>query len=531
MLLGESRGYSQFIQYPDAYTESGLGSVQRRHASLSEDPITRETYLELVRRTLVNKSDIQNSAAARIAGFQGDVAEGTSVGRYVIRTGRITDGGGLNWTCVVAVSESSLFGTYRSAVTQATVIGLGFAVATSYLLFVLLWVVRKAEIKRVYEDGASAASISQDLTSSPSAEAISKEDLEKELSPDSQEFFDKWAKILKPHVLQANLAMRLHNKQTEPPVMASESIPMAAEKHRALQYIRLVYLRGLSLQYILSLQQSLDFKRLTGYRIFHSKIYQTMYDVSVGVFMCLAFAEAPASETAFHRSGSVDDSRDLLASVEIICLVIFCLDMLFELWLMGFRAGSKMPAPSSVVTKISRGNRQNSVRSKNEIAGSVSESVDPLEETPCDTFDDAPRDNLCCFDLCDRTAGDIDFYRGFRAFLLSVFVVDSACHLMLKYLTGPGTEASNDHIDKQVLLLPYTAILRPIWLFTRHQNVRATLHNFCLTLVRAANVFAMLLFVLVIGSIAGVLVLSGRMNDTDPTNYNKVRTISLIFGT
>jgi len=148
LLLGESQGFSPFIQYPDSNTETGLGVVQRRRASLSEDPITRETYLELVRRTLVNNSDIENSAAARIAGFEGDVAEGTSVGRYVIRTDRITDDLGLNWTSVVAVSESSLFGIYRSAITQAIVIGLGLAITTCYILHLILHESRKAEIKK-----------------------------------------------------------------------------------------------------------------------------------------------------------------------------------------------------------------------------------------------------------------------------------------------------------------------------------------------------------------------------------------------
>ena len=122
--------------------------------------------------------------------------------------------------------------------------------------------------------------------------------------------------------------MRLHNNQSEPPVVAPESIPTAAEKHRALQYIRLVYLQGLSLMYILSLQKSLDFRRLNGYRIFHSSFYQTVYLLIVAAFMLLSFVEAPASATGFHRSDTVDDTRVVLASIEFTCVLIFCLDMM-----------------------------------------------------------------------------------------------------------------------------------------------------------------------------------------------------------
>ena len=98
------------------------------------------------------------------------------------------------------------------------------------------------------------------------------------------------------------------------------------------------------------------------------------------------------------------------------------------------------------------------------------------------------------------------------------------CHLLIPdtaYLTGPGTAVGNDHFDKQALLLPYTAVLRPIWLFTRYKSVRMSLRNFVVTLARAADVFLILVLLLVIGSIVGVLILSGRMNDTDPTNFNK----------
>ncbi len=747
MLLGESAMTNPLLQYPDENAEDGLGQLQRRHASLSEDSITRETYNELVRRTVRNTSDTVPEAA-RIAGFRGDVAEGTAVGRFIVRTSRVTDKMGLNWTSIVAVSESSLVGEYHSAIAQAIIVGLGLAVATCHMLLIILYEGRKITVKKAktvakhqarlrlvaqrnvhrakamsnvplftnvppagiisiveatqwqtfalgetlctqgdlathlfiiasgsckvsktiaeksYEVGAlgifsffgegclvgdgprirnatvtattptqvltlsreavealveegvvdkailqrlsgehtrretlsqnviggtiaasatsaavatakaaavaaaAAAEAAAEEAKAAAAAAALAEELE-ELNPDSQEFFETWARILKPHVLEANRVVRLNSSSTEPPVMEKESVPTVAEKHRALLYIDLVYIQGLSMMYVLSMQKSLNMARLTGYRIFNNSRYQAAYAFFVALFMVQAFIEAPASETQFHRANTITDERQLLAGIEGTCLLVFLLDMVFELWLMGFRAGGDIPwasasilgntivpkaiskpassAPSDDTQGVYRlyvdtssseddddddddeGKRRPAPAQKAEQkeTTAVSASKVDIEEarrTERDMFDDAPRDGQWCFDLLDHSAGDIDFCRGLRVILWLVFFVDFVCHLLVPdtaYLTGPGTAVGNDHFDKQALLLPYSAVLRPIWLVTRYKSVRTSLRNFVFTLARAADVFLIFVLLLVIGSIVGVLILSGRMNDTNPTNFNK----------
>ena len=54
------------------------------------------------------------------------------------------------------------------------------------------------------------------------------------------------------------------------------------------------------------------------------------------------------------------------------------------------------------------------------------------------------------------------------------------------YFTGP----------REVLFLPVTSLMRPLWLLTRYRDVRRSLFNFVDTLIKAADV--LILFVLLI---------------------------------
>ena len=71
--------------------------------------------------------------------------------------------------------------------------------------------------------------------------------------------------------------------------------------------------------------------------------------------------------------------------------------------------------------------------------------------------------------------------------------------------------------DVLFVFLPYSALLRPIWILSRYTTVRRTLKNFMATLRRAKDVFLLFAIMVIIGSIMGVLLLSGRIQDDGDT--------------
>ena len=79
----------------------------------------------------------------------------------------------------------------------------------------------------------------------------------------------------------------------------SELSATLAEKHRALEYILRCFVAGIKLRDLLYFQQRLDFRRLRGYEIFNSKIYNTVYTLVIVVNLSVAFYEAPPSRLLY----------------------------------------------------------------------------------------------------------------------------------------------------------------------------------------------------------------------------------------
>ena len=79
---------------------------------------------------------------------------------------------------------------------------------------------------------------------------------------------------------------------------------------------------------------------------------------------------------------------------------------------------------------------------------------------------------------------------------------------MIPYYTGV---ANGDAPDKQlVFLLPYSALLRPLWPMLRFSGIRMTLVAFVKTIYRARAVFLMFFITLCIFAIVGTTLLSNR---------------------
>ena len=198
----------------------------------------------------------------------------------MIRSNRIQDRLGLNWTAVVAVSEASFMDLYKSQIIQGVVVGSAICLITVYILSIFLSLSaneqminarkiagekkqnkkqqKKQQIKmqnnqelesetknthanhsRTSTDRSSTASstysrrqsfmmqakkkMSVDQTNYLFGGALNIGDEEEDednntknavrladLSPDSEEFFEIFADILRPVVESANLAMRIH---------------------------------------------------------------------------------------------------------------------------------------------------------------------------------------------------------------------------------------------------------------------------------------------------------------------------------
>jgi hypothetical protein len=192
----------------------------------------------------------------------------------LIRSNRIQDRLGLNWTAVVAVSEASFMDLYKSQIIQGVVVGSAICLITVYILSIFLSLSaneqminakkiaaeKKQQIKmqkyqnnqelesetkntnanhsRSSKASSTASStdsrrqsfmmqakkkMSVDQTNYLFGGALNIGDEEEDednntknavhladLSPDSEEFFEIFADILRPVVESANLAMRIH---------------------------------------------------------------------------------------------------------------------------------------------------------------------------------------------------------------------------------------------------------------------------------------------------------------------------------
>ena len=278
----------------------------------------------------------------------------------------------------------------------------------------------------------------------------------------------------------------------------TESAATAAEKSRALSYIDLVFERGLSLPYLLQLERSIDFSRKAGYLIFESSWYQMWYAAVILTSLSLAFIEAPSSWGGGPRNGYLTPSTVKSVSQYVLpingfCLFFFVCDMMFETYLRGFRFGAVLETGSAAKKKR-----------KSE-----------------DEDDVMAKQNKCC-DLFDwKTGGRLRPIGLVRWVLVLIFITDYLYRVINPYFTGPGASPNNYQRNFQVLFLPISSIIRPFWLVTRYRDVLRTAQNFIKTMFAAADVFVLFTLLMVIGSIMGVLLLSGRMDDENITNYSK----------
>ena len=626
-LIGVSGESKVTIEYPDRNSKTTFGDPQRVSAGDSSDPLIATTYQELVRRTKTNDT-LAAGEASKVAQFSDQperfVAEGTEVGRFLVETTRLTDELGLNWTTVIALSEESFMEFYRGKVVQGVVVGAGICGITIYILAILLTLSTEVEKNKRDDDEKRREEMEEKM-----------EEEEEEvqhhlsnLSPDSEEFFDTWVKILRPSVESANLTMRIHNEEEPSPpsifaelsqllnlhkepllaifshfdadgsgdisfdefgegiskyvevknlnfrptsseliilfnaldkngdgsisfkelmedqdnIAVTESEATSGEKQRALRYIDMVYNRGLSLSYILSLERSLDFSRLQGYQLFESSGYKMIYGFFILISLCLAFLEAPAVYTNAIRTEILNSEtnlfKDYILPINGVCLFVYVLDMAFEIWLRGFREGGSdtnvmgndeeegkdqntsengpprpaaaAPPPAAAAAAAARGFQRRS-RSLDVAARKYGTNASRIEMTSNGAAESRKK-RKCC-DLFDyKSGGKIRLLSVARLLLLLAFLFDFLYRTGgAVYFTGP----------REVLFLPVTSLMRPLWLLTRYRDVRRSLFNFVDTLIKAADVLILFFLLMTIGSIMGVLLLSGRMDDNTISNYNK----------
>ena len=338
----------------------------------------------------------------------------------------------------------------------------------------------------------------------------------------------------------------------ESKLLISESSATAGEKHRALRYITLVFNCGLSLPYILQLERSLDFARLRGYQIFSSFWYQFMYGFFIFTSLSLAFFEAPASwgsgsRTRYLTKENSQMTKDIVLPVNGICLFIYVCDFIFEIWLRGFREGGQDKAlrggdkgantreqiAPPIVQEPPLKKTESSKTESSKTESSKTESS-KIESSTVDTWNGSTNDeNISllidqkrkCFDLFDyKYGGKLRTMTITRFILLMIMLFDFFYRVGMPYFSGPST-TSNANGDNDeyllILFLPYSSLIRPLWLISRYKDVRRALGNFISTLIKAMDVFILFVLLMTVGSIMGVLLLSGRMDDSNINNYNK----------
>ena len=251
-------------------------------------------------------------------------------------------------------------------------------------------------------------------------------------------------------------------------------------------------------------------------------------------------------------------------------MLVYVADMTFEIWLRGFRTGSNdanhnsdsdcdsgkdnnndsiddndISRPETKETKNESGESKiYKTRSTNNATASLpshrrTESIDQFskkygvrDSSQClQSFDYDPsnvqsitKSKRKCCDLFDyKKGGPLRQIAFVRLILLLILALDFFVRLGNPYFTGPGTmERDNrDAHRKLVLFLPYSTLIRPLWLLSRYRDVRRSLGHFIKTLIRAMDVFVLFALIMIIGSIMGVILLSGRMDDANVNNYNK----------
>jgi Ca2+-binding EF-hand superfamily protein len=252
--------------------------------------------------------------------------------------------------------------------------------------------------------------------------------------------------------------------------MLTEPEATSAEKQRALEYILLARKSDANIIDYLYLQRKNDTKRLKGYNIYHSNGYNYFVAFSIYFGLCLAFFEAPSSRLGYITKDNAASFREWISVFRAISLILFAIDMTFQIWLFGIFSMDRTLKEAKKVKKTDNRGEFDVVNDRQSV---FNKSLDPL---------------VVC-----------------RSMILLFLFID----LLVPYTTGG--ESQDDPQSKQIVfLLPYSAIVRPFWPILRFSGLRSTLLAFGKTLGKAQAVFLLFLMTLFIFSIMGTTLLSNR---------------------
>ena len=215
-------------------------------------------------------------------------------------------------------------------------------------------------------------------------------------------------------------------------------------------------------------------------------MYQMLFSVICVAHMALVLWEAPGGDTPLSSDDTarLEDQLATILLVGICCITLYWCDLLLYCY---------------VHDGLKRYERPHSV-----LRPSIAADLPPADET----------------DLLDRRLQNgsqppiWQWSLLTRAALILIITADWTAQLVLgtTYTTGPAPRDSTDDI---VLLLPYTALLRPVVFILRSDSLRAGTFGFLRTLQKSSAIFMLFAALLVVFGVVGVVLFT----DANGSNF------------
>ena len=250
---------------------------------------------------------------------------------------------------------------------------------------------------------------------------------------------------------------------------------------------------GMNIFTVLSYDAMQRYPRIWAYRLSVDPFYKFVMLVAVVVHCSVSFMEAPSpvilavNESLAMARAQSQDAMNIAA----ICIVFHCVDALIMCAGEGWK---QLHISTMMIAADTLGARGKGAFGKRHRT--------PSEDSP------------------SGYRKKISIHVFIYVFITVLFVVDIICQAATRYNEGESTTWVSGHGGDESgtrarfrILLPVTAVLRPLLLAVRSLSIRTVSRNFLRTVVSASHVFLLLFLIVLFAAIIGLLLLSRRLGD------------------